>query len=87
MMMPMATTLQKTICAVNSSTPKRKATTLANNAMMTQTTRTDRYTTICSKYLVFISLAYLGGEFGGEWIHICVWLSCYAVHLKLSQYY
>ena len=33
MMMPMATTLQKTICAVNSSTPKRKATTLANNAI------------------------------------------------------
>ena len=50
----MATTLQKTICAVNSSLPKRKATTLANNAMMTQTTRTDKYTTICSKYLVFI---------------------------------
>ena len=50
----MATALQKTICAVNASLPKRKATTLANNAIMTQTTRTDKYTTICSKYLVFI---------------------------------
>ena len=25
------------------------------------------------------------GEFGGEWTHICVWLSHFAVHLKLSQ--
>ena len=27
-----------------------------------------------------------GGEFGGEWIHVYVWLSPIAVHLKLSQY-
>ena len=27
----------------------------------------------------------MGGEFGGEWTHICVWLSHFAVHLKLSQ--
>ena len=26
-----------------------------------------------------------GGEFGGEWIHVCVWLSPFTVHLKLSQ--
>jgi len=26
-----------------------------------------------------------GGEFGGEWIHVYVWLSPYTVHLKLSQ--
>ena len=26
-----------------------------------------------------------GGEFGGEWIHVYVWLSLFTVHLKLSQ--
>ena len=44
--------------------------------------------------------AWMGGEFGGEWVHVrvhvyvyvymymCVyvWLSSFAVHLKLSQY-
>ena len=29
--------------------------------------------------------AWIGGEFGGEWIHVYVWLSPFAVHLKLSQ--
>ena len=29
--------------------------------------------------------AWMGGEFGGEWIHVCVWLSLSAVYLKLSQ--
>ena len=27
-----------------------------------------------------------GGEFKGEWIWVYVWLSPFAVHLKLSQY-
>ena len=27
-----------------------------------------------------------GREFGGEWIHVHVWLSPFTVHLKLSQY-
>ena len=31
--------------------------------------------------------AWMGGEFGGEWIHAYVWLSPFAVHLKLSQHY
>jgi len=26
------------------------------------------------------------GEFGGEWIHVYVWVSPCTVHLKLSQY-
>ena len=26
-----------------------------------------------------------GGEFGGEWIHVYVWLSPFAGHLKLTQ--
>ena len=26
-------------------------------------------------------------EFGGEWIHVYVWLNPFAVHLKLSQNY
>ena len=30
--------------------------------------------------------AWVGGEFGGEWIHVCVWLSPFAVPLKLSQH-
>ena len=31
--------------------------------------------------------AWMGGEFGGEWIHGYVWLSPFDVHLKLSQHY
>ena len=30
--------------------------------------------------------AWMGGEFGGEWIHAYIWLSPFTVHLKLSQY-
>ena len=30
--------------------------------------------------------AWMGGEFGGERLHVYVWLSCFAVHLKLSQH-
>ena len=29
--------------------------------------------------------AWMAGEFGGEWIHVYVWLSPFAVHLKLPQ--
>ena len=29
--------------------------------------------------------AWMGGEFGGEWIHGYIWLSPFAVRLKLSQ--
>ena len=27
-----------------------------------------------------------GGEFGGEWIHVYVWLNLFALYLKLSQH-
>ena len=30
---------------------------------------------------------WMGGKFGGEWIHVHIWLSPFAVHLKLSQRY
>ena len=30
--------------------------------------------------------AWIGGESGGEWIHVYVWLILLAVHLKLSQH-
>ena len=30
--------------------------------------------------------AWMWGEFGGGWIHVCVCLSPFAVHLKLSQH-
>ena len=29
--------------------------------------------------------ASMGGESGGEWIQVYIWLSLFAVHLKLSQ--
>ena len=29
---------------------------------------------------------WIGGEFGREWIHVYVWLSPFAVHLKLSKH-
>ena len=30
--------------------------------------------------------SWMGGEFGGEWIHVYVWLSPFAAYLKLSQH-
>ena len=30
--------------------------------------------------------ACMGGEFGGEWIHVYAWLSPFSVHLKLSRH-
>ena len=30
--------------------------------------------------------AWMEGEFGGEWMHVYVWLSGSAVHLKLTQH-
>ena len=30
--------------------------------------------------------AWMGGELGGEWIHVYVWLGPFSVHLKLSQH-
>ena len=30
-------------------------------------------------------VAWMGGKFGGEWIYVHVWLSCFAVYLELSQ--
>ena len=29
---------------------------------------------------------WMGGEFGGEWMHVYVWLSPFAVYLKVSQH-
>ena len=31
--------------------------------------------------------AWMGGRFGGEWIHVYVWLSPFDVYLKPSQHY
>ena len=30
--------------------------------------------------------AWVGGELGGEWIHVYTWLSPFVVHLTLSQH-
>ena len=34
----------------------------------------------------FYMAAWIGGEFGEEWIHVYEWLSPFDVHLKLSQH-
>ena len=36
---------------------------------------------LCSMYVT----AWIEGEFGEEWIHVYVWLSPFALHLKLSH--
>ena len=59
----------------------------------------DMYTLLYSKWITNKDLLYstgnsaqcyvaawMGGEFGGEWIHVYVWLSPFAMHLKLSQH-
>ena len=30
--------------------------------------------------------AWMGGEFGAEWMHVYVWLSPFGIHLKQSQH-
>ena len=30
--------------------------------------------------------AWMGEEFGGKWIHVCVWLSPFTVQLKQSKH-
>ena len=60
--------------------------------------RIDVYTLLCLKWinnkiLVYNTgnsaqcdvAAWMGGEFGVEWLHVYVWLSPFALHLKLSQ--
>ena len=42
------------------------------------------YSTWNSKQCYLV--AWMGGEFGGELIHVYVWLRPFAVHLKLSQH-
>ena len=59
----------------------------------------DMYTLLYLKWITNKDLLYstgnfaqcyvatwMGGEFGGEWTHVYVWLSPFAVHLKLSQH-
>ena len=60
----------------------------------------DMYTLLYLKWIINKDLLYstgnfaqcyvaarIGAESGGEWIHVCVWVSPFAVHLKLSQHY
>jgi len=59
----------------------------------------DVYTMLCLKWITNKDLLYstwnsvqcyvaawMGGQFGGEGIHVYVRLSPFTVHLKLSQY-
>ena len=61
--------------------------------------RTDRYKLLYLKWITTKDLQYstwnsdqsyaaawVEGEFGGEWIHVYVWVSPLSVHLKLSQH-
>ena len=58
--------------------------------------RMDMYTQLYLKWMINQVLAYstrdsaqcymaawMRAEFGGEWIHVCIWLSPFVVHLKL----
>ena len=50
-----------------------------------QTTNKDlRYSTGNSAQCYMA--AWLGGEFGGKWIYVCVWPSPFAVHFKISEH-
>ena len=59
----------------------------------------DRYAVLCLKWITNKVLLYstwnsaqcyvaawIGGEFGGEWILVYVWLTPFAIHLTLSQH-
>ena len=59
----------------------------------------DMYTMLYLKWIINKSLwygtwnsaqccmaAWMGGEFEGEWIYVYVWLSPFAVYMKLSQH-
>ena len=59
----------------------------------------DMYTLLYLKCVTYKDLLYLiwnsdqcyvavwmGGEFGRKWIHVYIWLSPFAVHLKLPQH-
>ena len=59
----------------------------------------DMYTLLYLKWITNKDLLYctgnsaqcyeavgMGGEFGGEWIQVHVWLSPFTIHLKWSQY-
>ena len=60
---------------------------------------TDMYTSLYLKWITNKGLQYstwnsaqcsvaawIGGDFGGEWIHVYIWLSPFTVHLKLSEH-
>ena len=47
------------------------------------TNKDQLYSTL---YLLNVCGSLHGGEFGREWIHVYVWPSPFAVHLKLSQH-
>ena len=34
-------------------------------------------------YNFFLNFIFMRGEFGGEWIHVYVWVNPFIVHLKL----
>ena len=79
---------------------RKRLTDLENELMVTRGKYVmDMYTLLYVKWITKRDLLYstensaqcyvaawTGGEFGGEWIHVCVWLSPFAVHLKLSQH-
>ena len=57
---------------------------ITNNALLYSTGLYSRALLVISAQCYVA--AWMGGEFGGEWIHEYVWLRHSAVHLKLSQH-
>ena len=49
---------------------------------------TKKKKTFCTAHgtLLNVVTTWMRGGFGGEWIHVFVWLSPFTVHLKLSQH-
>ena len=60
--------------------------------------RIDMYTLLYLKWITnkallystwnstqYYAAAWMGGEFGGEWIHVYIWLTPFTVHLTLSK--
>ena len=61
--------------------------------------RIDMYTLLYLKWITnkallystwnstqYYEAAWMGAEFGGEWMHVYIWLNPFTVHLKLLQH-
>ena len=63
--------------------PKINKTIFFNNKKVKWITIKDLVYTTWNSAQCYV-VAWMGGEFGGKWIHVYVWLSLFSVQLKLS---